>query len=818
MLSNKIILHWHAHSDSYVFGRHSVFSIAAFILLMQIICFNAPEFTKTLNISVTEAKSISANLFTAYISTLGVVLAISAIILAIVQISNNKLTTTKLIFTRTMFMPLVYFGLINIVYLGSLQILHRPNENVFFSEFYIQSIIASLYVFFFFIVLAFIVFFKTFRYLNFNNIIDDYLADVLKKVRLNYDNDYLSTRGSEVNSEILKTIEMENNVMLAKLLQTINSVSESNPNTTFLFSLNNRMAEWHSKAFNEKKNNIWSTLVSSWRTLRASIVTSENDNVRFYYSKLPSTVIGLVNKNKEEAAFYYALHLKELMIYSTLPSSDDKLYKANYKQALFYLRDLVELINTLIDSSDVASLKKAYNQFTQIIEDFDSRYRIVSSVVDPEDGTVEELKIFLFKANNAALSLFSYYIYRVQFYPNKLEYNQKIYDILSKVFYNRNHFLPLDKIAEPTQNDATDWHNWVWELEDREDGKAYILDSEENIISFGLLHLYMKYGHLKPSMTNHYLTERFDWLKGNRAELLKSMPEADEEYLDQRILAFEDILNLLQHQNEEQRKERIAAAPRSEEKIQQFRTLMSNQWKDSRNLYEIFNYFNAVEVNPQENLLQIGTPRINLNEGRVLFVDGDEYRPIYGIDWGKEVNKGAERAFVNAIVDSDIPVTKVTQITDAFSIVIDGVSYEKKKNLVAFLPSDKMYKWQVDLINSGKYQPIDGTNNAYPFQLLGIYDDKILIVRLSKTNTNKQIIILNLPEAIHYQQRQNDNFIDRKLEVSIILTDDVVDQNNENESINTQIAPANAIITVQEIMNFKVLKKESIFLFEVTDS
>lgn len=765
-----------------------------------------------------EAKGIASNIFIAYISILGVVLAISAIILAIVQISNSRLNITKLVFTRTLFMPLVYFGLINIILIGLSQLCYKPEDNTFYSNYYIQFIIASVYTFICFILLTFIVFFKTFRYLDFNNVVDDYLKDMILKVELNYDTKYLSTHGREVYSEVTKVISNEDNVMLAKLLQAINNISKINPNTTFLFSLENKIAEWHFTAYSENKTDIWSTLVSSWRELRTNTVTSGNENTKYYYSSTPSRVLNLITKNKEQAAFYYALHLKELIVYSPRPNSDNILLNSSYQHVVYYLKDLVELINTLIQQSEIGALKKAYNQFIQVIDNYEYELKRNNSSENRNHNSKdsEERTIFLSKAYHASLSIFAQFVYKVQFYQEKTKYNQEIYEILSKLFYERNHSLKIDEITVLQKNEAVDWEAWIWNIEDREDGRSYLLLRKEDVLSFGLLNLYIKFPHLKPSTSNNHLTENFDWLKKNKGEAIKSLGDISATDLDKRINTFENVLIDLQHQSDERRKRRIIDSPKSAEKIKAFRELMSNQWSESRNIYKIFEYYQAIDVNPDEYLLQIGTPRINFIEGRALFIDGDEYVPISGIDWGKVVNKEVENALVYSISKEDIKIRNANNIVEAFNNVTGLISQPDEKHLVAFLPFDKKYKWQVELVNSGKYQSFDERSNKYPFPAMGIYDDKIIVVSISKNSSNTEVIILNLPDAINYQQRIQEHFVNNQLEVTVLLHED--DQFKNPSDIDELISPENSIIIVQEIMNFKIVDTKSIFIYEVGSS
>lgn len=810
---------FHRFREQGLVGRYGFLSTLSFIALIHIICFYAPNNLKNLDFSVKEARLIASSLFNGYISVLGVVLAIAAIILALIQISNSRLNITKLIFTRTLFIPLVYFGIINIFAFGILQLLHRPNDEVFYEQWYIQAIIASIYTFIFFVILILLVFFKTFRYLDFSNVLDDYLRDILIKVKIGYSNDYLSVRGSEVNSEVLRMIEMENNVMLEKLLLAFKNVSGVNPTTTFLFGMETKLAEWHILVFKKNKRPMWNTFFSIWRDLRVLAVNSDNQNLKYSYSFVPKIVVSELTEGKADCAFTYALHLKELIVFPTLSTEIKDKPKIFFQRASYFLHDLAELVNMLAERGEYDALKKAYNQFDQVIDSFQDDYQSVHFITrEPVENEAfnQERSRFLHKVYRTALGVFSYYVYRIQFVGNEVKYDERVYDLLSSRFNVGSHSLSAADICSTTSSDAIDWRRWIWNLDDREDGRAYIIPNEENILAFGLINLYFKYPHLEPSSITPYIKDFFVWIQNNPGQFLKSLPGITIEVLTERIGSFNTLIVAIEEKNELVQAEAIIEAYISKEKILAFRELIKNQWLKSRNLYNVFDYYKALDLNPADTLYQVGTPRINLKNGKKLFINDDREHPFSGIEWGFRVNKEVERAFLDELKNGSIDSKNAVSVTSALATVVEHLERSLIQTLVAFIPIDKMYRWQVELVNSERYQSFEAGNNPYPFDALGIYDNKIVIVKISKGVPDVNLVVLNLPSAMSYQQRQKQEYMNNQLEISIKLNCSNADLfDNLAEADDSITPPSNAIITIQEIMRFKIINKDEIFTFKV---
>lgn len=394
-----------------------------------------------------------------------------------------------------------------------------------------------------------------------------------------------------------------------------------------------------------------------------------------------------------------------------------------------------------------------------------------------------------------------------------LEVSEDVYVALTKIFVENPSVDLTTDIAFTTGYPAVNTSEWVWGLEEREDGMSYDLESEESIMGFGLASLLIKYPTVFPYVTNHFLTTSLDWIKSNPEKFLNVVPGISTEVLEQRISIIDNSINVLQEQEEIARLQRISETQTDEILVERFKGLMATQWKEGRNLYELFKFKKSLEQNPDEELKQIGTQRMKLKEGKAMFIQGEDFRNVYGIDWGKHVNREIERYFIHTIGSSIPNFKELESITGAFDEVIKDKSIKENSEWFAFIPSRLSYQWQVTLVNSGNYNTLDG-NSPYPFQALGIFKDRITVIRLSQDFRRPNLIIAKIPDSIVYRQRVKEEFEDGQLQVSVVLNDynngEVENQDGDQNSIG-----ADAKILVQEIMDFKIKNSSNILVYDI---
>jgi len=803
--------------NTYLFGKKGIFLVIIIFMLIQTAGLCVPEPLKTLDIGIKQAKEIAATLLASYISVLSIGLAISAIILAIVQIANRQITLTNLIFNRSYFIPLVYFGLLNIILLGMGQLMFRSADELFFEQVYIQIVIMSVYCFAFFLLLTFLVFYKTFAFLNSIYLIEEFLDDVYMEVELNNNAEYLSMRGREIYGEVTEAVKKDDNVLLNRFLQSIVKVFQMNSSSTFLFEIKDKIALWHKMAIDNEQDLMYETLLSFWRELRFLAIQNENIEVRNYFSKVPARTIETLETDLREPTFDYALRLKEMIVYSSWNDA-----KENPEELISYryLRDLVFMVNLLLEKKDVPALEEIYNQFEQMVSLLSSDIEAARNPYKSPPPTEEDAQQALLQEQlrdrifYTMLSIFSYYAYK-KYYYTKEAFDDKLFGVLTKVLERYSYYYKPEAVRSVNIPEVLNWRDWVWALERRMDGKAYTIEDGETILNFGLLLLYLKFPFIRPSESNVSQQNVMEGMALQPAELLRTVTTLNLEELNGSIARVRVLFEGLNAQQQVDKEQRIRETAINPQKLKNFRDTMAAQWSGSRSLYPLFDYYRAVEVNPERKLQQVGTARMNLKDGRMMFIDGDDYGDIFGIDWGKQVNREIERLLahrIDEVKESSIAaVSIIGALDDALS------NFAEYDGLVALVPLRSAYRWQVDLINSGKYQNFEEFDNHFPFKALGIYESKIPVVSIDSSIAEGKTIVMKLPQAMKYQIRTNQDFVQNQLQVDILLLENKgTPEQNGAAPGDTDIPEENAVILVQEVMDFEVINKELIRIYHIT--
>jgi hypothetical protein len=426
---------------------------------------------------------------------------------------------------------------------------------------------------------------------------------------------------------------------------------------------------------------------------------------------------------------------------------------------------------------------------------------------------------------DALFSLSSWYAYIQILETNAKPFNKIIFYFLMEKFVSLSSSYTLDEITDGQPFSVVDWRDWIWKLEEREDGEAYFLPSEEDIKSYGLLLTYLLYPFLQPKSINYWLQDAISAVTTDRTILNKMIDNITPEELTKRLENLQTKIAEIAEDKEQANSINLANTELSRGKINEFEDFIYKQWISSRNLYPLFKAYNAIDQNPQEKLIQVGTPRMSLQNGRMMFVEGEQHKMAHNLNWGTEVNRRVEELFADTILNSTIQFEDADDIVNVFD---DALMQSEKKNIksiVAFIPIHAVYKWQVSLINSGNYQQGKEGDNLYPFNYIGIYKNVIPIVMIHSKSWNDKIIFVSMPNAIKYQQRLDTQWKDDQLEISIQDFDDAAAKEiiqkepdkykNIDPKKAVEILKANMIISIQEVMKFKITDPSEILGYQI---
>lgn len=163
-------------------STYSFPQVIAFSLLLIILGFVSSTSFQVFEISREQATELLKETLSNYISLLGIGLAILAVVLAIIQLAYKRLNIVKLVIDHTYFAPLVYFGLTHIA-VCAFNFLYFSDPHSFWNDqYFIRIAVIEGYIFLLFIAFVGIVFFRTFKYIDFSKITDLYLANAKKLI------------------------------------------------------------------------------------------------------------------------------------------------------------------------------------------------------------------------------------------------------------------------------------------------------------------------------------------------------------------------------------------------------------------------------------------------------------------------------------------------------------------------------------------------------------------------------------------------------------------------------------------------------------
>ncbi|SKA42697.1 hypothetical protein SAMN04488128_1061 [Chitinophaga eiseniae] len=823
--------------------------------------FLAPSYLEILDIPLDSAKTLSSGLFSAFIGSLSAVVAIAAFIMAILQLINRRISISEFIFKNTYFILFTYWGLFCISILGILQLVTPTTESSDLIQFrYIRSLNIMAYTFVIFITFGFIVFTRIFRYLNFSLLIEDYLRLIpylLLEEGESKDSKgakKLSKIGNEIYAEIHNLIGSGETILLDQYLKSLQDVFRRKPVTLLLQNLSWHMVEWHSKAIITQGNistmeQYW-TLQSSWRELRNTAVSSDKTELRSYFAGIPGAILEKLysikwnSRSIEKIAESYSMNLKEMAVYPIWFSSQKEQKYSFYNQIEWILEDFIIILEVAAKENDSKTIEKVLIQLDQIPEriSLDEAFKSSSDFASEEAPVNDEfaiignkqLQALRTRVENLRYAIACRYLFPFYYHGNYTSYKHETF---LRLLPDRFKFVNAVKsdILEPISYSFLYWQRYIWGLEEIEDGKSYRLPTESDVLSLGIIAILLNsnrtFESLKPHLDfdniKHFAKSTLETLEKHSKIHFKIMNEKRPFELTmaaQRVLEYfreAEILDKWDYSLQ------LSNATVSPEKVDEFKQLMVSQWKRSRNLYTVFKHYDAVVQNPEEELLQVGPPRMHLQNGKMMFVNEPLTRKIYNINWAANVNVLIEKVFTSVVTTvfkrrgSD-----QSKITDALEQAIKKSNF---KNPVAFVGRRSFSKWSVDLYNSGNYRSSNGEDDIYPYSYFGIYKEHIPIVGISDTGFTDSVVIIDMGSGMNYLQRTNPVFIESQLQLEILFIDDaeaekivkgdpeLLAMSKKEPNKAMKIAKANCLILIQEIMNFKIIKEEAFLVFHIVD-
>ncbi|GAB2973003.1 hypothetical protein GCM10027049_03670 [Mucilaginibacter puniceus] len=835
-------------------SKHSyIFLIPLFVILI-LAGFFTPQCFEFFDYQPDAQNRILSNILTGFIAIPSTVLAISAILFAILQVSNRKITIIEMVFQNSYIIPLVYWSLINIILLVIIQLV----SDTFSSYNIIRLLVCLSYNLIVLVAGLLFTLFRCFRYLDYTYITDDFIIDIYgqlnkeKKGNPTFDAQSLRQKSKEVYSEIADAIRKDDTIIVLKYLKSFAHTLTLNPSSNYITDFNKSLARWTLASMRGTSNVMFGAFIEFWRT---HLTIKIEGKMTFAFSnidRVPLLAYRMAEKDtsaRTAIADAFALRLKEIAQKSVYMAMENEHLKtgASFENLISIYIEISELIKHVAQNGDLKTLLIVTNRVSQIRETFKLKhYRRNTNIiannlarqqpVDTGFGQNEYANYLILKKaiNDTNLIVIGnlYWLLFQQFNGNlqsaEFPHLKEVLTTLdTQIDYNESLQVIVDIFIR--EDERWGWEEWIWHGEERLDGKVYTVATALDMFGVGFAITLLKHPEINLS---HHAVSDFQNLKYllNRVKTnlqrVRLNPGAWPHFFDwdneSFLVRIDNVLaniDRVDENIENDFSQRLAATALSDTKVSAFRHLIAQQWEATRDLSKIFEHFGAVETNPETILKDTG-PNIKMNKGRTMFVDGELYQFIYGIEWGKSVNRGVDSRFAEVIKEIAKESTE-TSLDKIFEKGIQELSTNGHKANLIIIDMGLFYANELALSATGRYSSSVNHNNPYPFEIAGFYDNEIPIVVLRSFDFNKLVAVVSLPQALLMQQRQEENNYNKnlKIEINEITLDQAnqmiaerQEQDGENLSIHELMA--SMIVHIHQIFDFKIADKKAIKVYK----
>lgn len=846
----KIILKLLKTRDSYL--------ITGPVFLFLFICgFLAPSALDFLTFKADAATRITGNLLTGFIAVPGTILAVAAILFAILQVSNRKIEITQLVFQNIYVIPLVYWVLFNVIVLIVTQLFLDTMNN------YVSLrilVILSYNLIFLFFGLVF-TFYRLFRYLNYTTIIDDYLLEVKALYNRELDPGFttqmeqqLKQKSKEVYAELSDCIDKDDELLGTKYLDSFADSLDRNPVSKYTRDFAHNLAKWISTSY-LIRSGLSNLVLEFWRKRLIIKVTGEQKFNYFNIERVPINSYKFASANAELQSVLiqeFSLRLKEIAqrFYYWSQQNEILVADTNFGNLISLHVEFSELVKFLISKSDYDNLEIVLNDIRMMQETFrNGEYsgvvgRVIANRASgiAESSEINETAYLHFTVLREALRdmdmILIGNLYWIYFQISRG--NIKVADVprLNEMTVLLEHYLRFDQSLETIvylynqEDNRLGWEEWISQVEMRLSGKAYVIPTIVDIISAGFALTMIKQPTLNIGRQAVTDIEQLKFLLARTRDYLNGIRQASEQWvlliqltaeqLEERIVQVFAAIDALDNRIENNFTTRLAAARISPEKVEAFKTIMHEQWDSTRDLSKVFETFNAVAVNPEETLVDAG-PNVNFTRGKVMFVEGELYSFIYGIEWGKTINRSVEARFVEKIKPLAEP-NEDQSLAEIFDRGISALVAAELSPNVIFIDIGLFMTNERALSASGRFHPNSTKEQQYDFEIGGYFDGILPVIVIKDFGFQDLVLITQLPTGVIMQQRQSPEYYANNLIIEIndidhAKADELIAERQKEgvrEPLTTAELMASMQIHVHQIFDFKIADQKAIKVFKST--
>jgi hypothetical protein len=259
------------------------------------------------------------------------------------------------------------------------------------------------------------------------------------------------------------------------------------------------------------------------------------------------------------------------------------------------------------------------------------------------------------------------------------------------------------------------------------------------------------------------ITNDFDkWKKILKTETIEEFSTITKSLLESVALSKRSVIGI--------KEKAIAAAAISPQKIKEFKENIGKAWEKQARLRRIFDYFgNRSNVTGQSILLkQIGQNTF-LEKSKILFIDGEYYSHIYGIEqFGSMVGRWEDDLFLDVVLKETPTVVEETTLLKVVSKCIEELRGKNVEPTMIYVEASYVYKDE-EFLRSERYSreyDLASNDDDFPFFVIGTFD-KIPIFSSFSSRLKDRIVVSDFSNAFVMNYKTDESWY--KNELSIIV-------------------------------------------------
>jgi hypothetical protein len=216
------------------------------------------------------------------------------------------------------------------------------------------------------------------------------------------------------------------------------------------------------------------------------------------------------------------------------------------------------------------------------------------------------------------------------------------------------------------------------------------------------------------------------------------------------------------------RENAIATSSLSQTRIEQFRQAVGRAWKSQARMHQLFGVIgNTLLVTDENTKLKVVGQKTFFEKAKMMFIDGDNYSPIYGVEqMGGEVGRWEDNEFFNTIMTRDCNRTSGSSILDTIEKCFSELRLKDILPTVILISPEYTYKDPKFTNDKRWVNKAEFVQGELPFFALGKFDGIPVYSSFSPFLTNN-VVVSNFESAFRMRYKTNPDWFEQKLLVNV---------------------------------------------------